>query len=49
VDLGSKVYNPKISAGGSITDKSKYYDPFMKCIRDGLKKDDNWKKNYWAY
>jgi len=49
VDLGSKIYNPKIPAGGTVDDKSKYYDPFMKCIRDGLKKDDNWKKNFWAY
>lgn len=46
-----KVYNPKLprKRQGEPVDKSEYYDPFMKCIQDGLKENENWRKNYWAF
>jgi hypothetical protein len=46
-----RVSNPKLprKKQGETVDKSEYYDPFMKCIQDGLKEKEKWRKNYWAF
>ncbi|EEA25394.1 hypothetical protein TMatcc_006385 [Talaromyces marneffei ATCC 18224] len=49
--LFKKVFNPKMprKPSGQPVDKSEYYDPFMKCIQDGLKEEGKWRKKYWAF
>ncbi|KAK6358015.1 hypothetical protein TWF730_007369 [Orbilia blumenaviensis] len=47
IDMG-ETYNPR-NKPGEANIPSNWYNPFLKCVQDGLQKGDNWSKDFWAF
>ncbi|EEP79437.1 predicted protein [Uncinocarpus reesii 1704] len=50
VEFPREVGDPKIATGlQAPPPRSRWYEPFLDAVREGLCSGDNWKKRYWAY